>query len=123
MQLHTVYRFALAALATWRLSYLIAREDGPRNWLATWRRLSRPVCGRLFDCVKCISLWIAAPMAWFVGGTPAELAVTWLALSGVAALIDELTRPPFEWHELPGDRVAAGSPSNETTHANETTND
>jgi hypothetical protein len=42
-------------------------------------------------------MWIAVPFAFFVGGSSLDLLVTWLAISGVVALIDEATRPPFEW--------------------------
>jgi hypothetical protein len=39
-----------------------------------------------------------------------ELVVIWLALAGVVALIDECTRPPFEWQEdgLAGQSARAG---------------
>jgi hypothetical protein len=44
-------------------------------------------------------MWVSIPFAFFVRGDWAELVVIWLALAGVAALIDEWTRPPFEWQE------------------------
>ena len=93
--MHPAFRFVLAALAAWRLAFLVAREDGPFRALA---RL-RPRLGRGAACVKCVGVWASAPLAFFVGGTWVELLVTWLALAGVVALIDEWTRPPFEWHE------------------------
>lgn len=100
------FRFVIAALAVWRLSFLLAREDGPGEALAKWRRtLGGGVLGGLFGCVKCLSLWLAAPFTFFVGGTTLEKVVTWLALSGVAALVDEWTRPPFEWKETADDEL------------------
>lgn len=96
----TVFRFVLAALATWRLSFLLAREAGPGKVFERLRSAAgTTVLGSLLRCVKCVSLWVAAPFALFVEGTWSELLVIWLALSGVSALIDELTRPPFEWQE------------------------
>ena len=100
------FRFVLAALAVWRLAFLVAREEGP------WRVVARvraavgrgPLAGGL-SCVKCVGLWLAAPFAFFVGGTWPELFVTWLALAGVAALIDEWARPPFEWREQERERL------------------
>lgn len=95
-----VFRFVIAALATWRISFLLAREDGPWQILLRLRKAGgEGNFGRLLRCVKCTSLWVAVPLAFFVGGTWTELAVVWLALSGVASLIDEATRPPFEWQE------------------------
>ena len=95
-----VFRFVIAAFATWRISFLLAREDGPWQILVRLRQAGgKGVFGQLLRCVKCTSLWVAVPFAFFVGGTWIELAVVWLALSGVASLIDEATRPPFEWQE------------------------
>lgn len=100
------FRFALSALAVWRVSFLVAREDGPWNSLTRLRRgLGRGALGKLFGCVKCLSVWVAIPFAFFVGGEWVERLVVWLALSGVASLIDEWTRPPFEWKEAPDDEL------------------
>jgi hypothetical protein len=105
------FRFLLAALATWRLAFLLAREDGPGRVFARLRvRLGRGFFGQLFGCVKCVGLWVSVPFAFFVGGDWVEVAVTWLALAGAAALIDEWTRPPFEWREDKGDDVLRTGP-------------
>jgi hypothetical protein len=55
-------------------------------------------------------MWVAMPFAFFVGGGWTELVVVWLALSGVTALIDEWTRPPFEWHESRDDELLREKP-------------
>jgi len=77
---------------------MLARERGPWSAFARLRRLSGEA-KELFGCVKCTGLWVAIPFALFVRGEWLELAVIWLALAGVTALIDEWTRPPFEWRE------------------------
>ena len=103
-ELHIVFRFILAALATWRLAFLIAREDGPWEVFSRWRgRFSDAFWGELFSCVKCLGMWIAIPFAFFVNGNWVELIVVWLALSGVTALIDEWIQPPFQWKETEND--------------------
>lgn len=105
------YRFLLAALATWRLAFLIVREDGPGRIFARWRTLiSRGVPAAPIDCVKCTGLWVAIPLAFFVGGGWIELVVIWLALGGIVALIDEATRPPFEWREGGNDELLRPGP-------------
>ena len=92
------FRFLIAALATWRLAFLLAREQGPWRVLSRLRRSARgSVVGALFTCVKCVGLWTSIPFAFFVRGEWPEVIVIWLALAGVTALIDECTRPPFEW--------------------------
>ena len=57
-------RLVLAALATWRLTHLLADEDGPHDAVVTLRRrLGDFFVGSLMDCFQCLSLWIAAPLA------------------------------------------------------------
>lgn len=104
--METWLRFFVAALAVWRLSFLLAREDGPWDLCARWRRsLGKGFFGSLFGCVKCLSVWIAIPFALFVCVEWLERGVAWLALSGVACLIDEWTRPAFEWKESSEDEL------------------
>ena len=85
--------FGLAALATWRLTHLVAEEDGPFDVvvrLRTW--LGESQAGRAMDCFYCSSLWLAAPMALLVSGDFQDWAVSWLALSGAACLLEQMTR-------------------------------
>jgi hypothetical protein len=86
-------RFLLAALATWRVTHLVAYEDGPWNIVLRLRTaLGNGFFGNLMDCFQCASLWLAAPFAFFVDRGAIERAVAWLALSGAACLIDRLAR-------------------------------
>jgi hypothetical protein len=95
-------RFVMAALAVWRLSHLVSREDGPfasiarlRGWLGD-RRL-----GRLLDCPFCLSMWFAIPGALFLRVPALETAVGWLALSGAACVIERAIRAPVVFETLP----------------------
>jgi hypothetical protein len=98
------FRFLIAALATWRVSFLLVREEGLGGIFASLRKkFEGGFFGRLLGCVKCTGLWIGIPFAFFVNGSWIELLVIWLALAGVTALIDEWTRPPFEWQETKDD--------------------
>jgi hypothetical protein len=94
---HVAVRFALSALAVYRVAFLIAREDGPWD---VFRRLrssaAKSAAGRLVACVNCLSVWIALPLAAFVGSSWIEQLVAWWALSGAAVVIDRATRDPFE---------------------------
>jgi len=88
-----VFRFSLAAFAVWRVTHLLACEDGPWDILVRLRRcLGRNVLGRLMDCFQCLSIWVAAPFALFLRPSPAEFILVWLAISGAACLL-ERTRP------------------------------
>jgi hypothetical protein len=84
-------RFVLAILATWRVTHLLANEDGPADIVFRLRRrLGEGMIGGLMDCFNCLSLWIAAPLALFVSAAPLTWAVSWLALSGGACLLERL---------------------------------
>jgi hypothetical protein len=88
-------RFALAVLATWRVTHLLASEDGPADIIYRFRGvLGRSIAGKLMDCFNCLSLWIAAPAALFVSRKPLEWLLCWLALSGGACLLERIGQEP-----------------------------
>ena len=94
------FLFIIGVLATWRVSHLLASEDGPGDVVFHLRRyLATSFFGRLMDCFGCVSLWIAAPLAFFVTLRPVELLVVWLALSGGAMLLEGLRPEPAIVHE------------------------
>jgi Protein of unknown function (DUF1360) len=83
------FRFLLAVLATWRVTHLIAREDGPAEMIYRMRRrMGVGFWGQLMDCFLCLSLLVAAAMAFFVASRPAAWVVSWLAISGGASLLE-----------------------------------
>jgi hypothetical protein len=89
-------RLVLAILATWRVTHLLANEDGPWDLIARVRaRLGHGLLGKLMDCFKCLSLWVAVPMAFFVSRRPVEIVLTWLALSGAACLLERIGQEPL----------------------------
>ncbi len=96
-------RLILAALAVWRLTHLLAAEDGPGEVIARLRqRLGDGVLGRLMDCFYCLSLWVAAPFAVALAPRPEPGLLTWLALSGAACLLERLgASAPAVLHHLP----------------------
>jgi hypothetical protein len=88
-------RFVLAALATWRVTHLLANEDGPADIVFRLRRrLGHSLLGSLMDCFNCLSLWIAAPAAFFLSTRPAVWVMSWLALSGAACLLERIGEKP-----------------------------
>lgn len=88
------YWFALAVLGVWRVTHLLNAEDGPWDLLARLRRLAGARWwGRLLDCFYCLSLWIAIPLAYYVGEQWKERLLLWPALSGAAILLERITSP------------------------------
>jgi hypothetical protein len=101
-------RIVLAVLATWRVTHLLASEDGPADIIVRFRRLlGQSPLGTLMDCFNCLSLWVAAPAALFISRRPVEWFGTWLALSGAACLLERVGRDPVTiqpvWQPLEGD--------------------
>jgi hypothetical protein len=95
----------LAVLATWRITHLLANEDGPADFLARLRaRVGNGFLGKLMDCFQCLSLWIAAPMALFVSERPLDLLLTWLALSGAACLLERIGQEPVVMQAFPPEK-------------------
>src|SRR5215468_1500301 len=111
-------KFALTVLATWRVTHLLAREDGPFDLVVRLRvHLGPGFFGNLLDCFYCLSLWVAAPLAWLLGHTWLERVLLVLALSAGAILLERITAehrepenaarpdpttaPQAIWHEEP----------------------
>ena len=84
-------QFIVAVLATWRVTHLLASEDGPADLIVKFRALlGKSLAGKLMDCFQCLSLWIAAPAALFVTRQFLDWLLVWLALSGAACLLERL---------------------------------
>jgi hypothetical protein len=93
------YWLVLAVLAVWRVTRLLVAEDGPFRLFVRWRTQARVSFGKfwgeLFNCFYCLSLWVAAPLAWLLGSVWTEKLVLWPALSGAAILLERATAPPM----------------------------
>ncbi len=95
-------KFVLAVLATWRITNLLVNEDGPAGLLVRFRALwGDGMIGRLLDCFHCMSLWVAAPLTFYIGKKPLDLLFTWLALPGAACLLERLAQDPVVLQPAP----------------------
>jgi hypothetical protein len=84
----------LGGLAVWRVSHLVVREDGPWRVFARLRRRAESTAwGDLLGCIYCMSLWVAAPVAWALGDGWWERVLAWPALSGAALIVDRIVHP------------------------------
>src|SRR5438874_2071823 len=91
--------FAVSVLACWRVSHLVAKEDGPFDAVLRARaRAGSSTLGTLMDCTYCVSVWAAAPLAaWTLrrsGLSGRDAVPLWLAISGGACLVEKLTAGP-----------------------------
>jgi hypothetical protein len=97
---------AVGVLCVWRVTHLLAAEDGPWQSVARLRRWAGGgMLGELMDCFYCLILWVAAPVAALLAEGWRTGVPLWLALSGGAILLERATdRPaPALYHEDPED--------------------
>jgi hypothetical protein len=95
-------KLVLAVLATWRITHLLAREDGPFDLVFRLRKsLADSFAGRMLDCFYCLSLWIAAPFAAWITLTPLDWVVAWIALSGATCILERAHQEPVIIRPLP----------------------
>lgn len=88
-----IYRLLLGVLFVWRLTYLLHAEDGPWDGLRKLRdALGSGFLGKLVDCFYCLSLWTAAPVAWWLGSDLQHRIFLWPAISAGAILIERITQ-------------------------------
>ncbi len=87
--------FALCVLATWRLTHLLAREDGPGDVIVRIRAaLGNSWLGTMMDCFFCLSLWVAIPLTWGFDLNLPQSLLLWLAMSGAACLLERISSWP-----------------------------
>jgi hypothetical protein len=92
----------LSILAVWRLTHLLWAEDGPWSLAVQLREWANKRGTRVFDCLYCLSLWVALPATSLVAKSFAGLLLGWFAISGGAILLERLiseTAPPATWQE------------------------
>jgi hypothetical protein len=109
-----VYRLVLGLLTVWRITHLLQAEDGPWDIVIRLRQAAGDgFWGKLLDCFYCLSLWVAAPLAFLLGESWWERALLWPSLSAGASLLEQATNPalktpPAPFAEDPGEENQRG---------------
>lgn len=116
------YWLTLGTLATWRLTLLLALEDGPFGVAARLRRfLEGSPLGQVIECSHCLSLWSAAMVAWPLARSPLHYLYLSLALSAGSILLESLTRREGESKPGAGAKtVVLGGPLEEARPVGQT---
>lgn len=78
----------IITLATWRMAYLLVREDAPFKVMARIRQ--RTTLGGLLDCIYCSSIWTSL-FCFALYVTPLQPLIVVFALSGGAMLMHRYT--------------------------------
>lgn len=86
------FGFVLCTLAVWRIGHLLSQEDGPFGVVVKFRKwLGQGFLGSLLDCFHCVTLWVAIPFTFYLEDSWEHFVIVWLALSGAASILFELT--------------------------------
>ena len=79
----------LSVLAVYRISYLIAKEDGPFDLFAKIRYKGGSIkhphdwISRGLNCILCISFWLSLiPVIWLFWGDVVSITLGWLGIAG-----------------------------------------
>ncbi len=89
------YILIIMGLCVWRITHLCSAEDGPFDIIFKIRKqLGQGFFGSLLDCFYCLSLWVSLPFAIYQGDTWDQIILLWLALSGLACLLEQATTKP-----------------------------
>ena len=85
------YLLILGILSVWRITRFLSAEDGPWDISFRIRRWAgHGFWGKLLDCFHCLSIWISAPFAWFLGQGWQERGLLWLSFSAGAIVLNLL---------------------------------
>lgn len=87
----------IGSLATWRVSHMIAKENGPLAIFARFRAYlakNQKRIGGLFDmvsCIQCLSVYIGAVAAPWAAGGPLEWILYTFAFSALSVILERFT--------------------------------
>jgi Protein of unknown function (DUF1360) len=86
------YWLVLGVLTVWRITYFLQAEDGPWDIVIRVRQfVGEGFLGKLLDCFYCLSVWVAAPIAYLLGQSWLEGTLLWPSLSAAAILLERIT--------------------------------
>lgn len=92
-----LYRLCVGILAVWRVTHLLQAEDGPWDCVVFLRqKAGDSFWGQLLDCFYCLSVWISAPFAIWLGQKTGDRILLWPALSAGAILLERITDRGYE---------------------------
>lgn len=101
LETNAFLKFVVAALATWRVTHLVAYEDGPWDLISRVRARAREgFWAKLMDCFYCLSFWVSALVTIALRPDAREWPLIWLGLAGAACLLDRLAKDPVVIQQL-----------------------
>lgn len=89
--------FFLTGLSIYRVSFMLAKEEGPFSVFSSLRGRIDPSqstwIGRGINCPLCISFWVCLPSALAVFGLDPYITIMtiWFPLAGLTALFERIS--------------------------------
>ncbi|WP_420631729.1 DUF1360 domain-containing protein [Candidatus Leptofilum sp.] len=91
------FRLLVGTLSVWRITHLLHAEDGPGEVVVKLHHgAGEGFWGQVLDCFYCLSIWIAAPFAIYLGQKLDERLLLWPALSAGAILLERATANGYD---------------------------
>lgn len=91
-----IEKYIVIVIVVWRLTHLLALEDGPFDIIIRIRKLvGDSFFGQLMDCFYCLSVWIGLAAAFYVGTSWQEIILLCLYYSGTSILLEKSTNKNF----------------------------
>jgi len=107
------YWLVVGLLGAWRITFLLHAEDGP--WQSLHRLRGFLVARRLgaaVTCFYCLSLWVALPIAAWIGEAWSERILLWFAIAGGVSLVERASsrNAPTYFEDTPVHRQDDSAP-------------
>lgn len=89
----------LAILGTYRLARMVVYEDGPADLFYKFRGFiyqkfdQEHWIFRGFNCVLCLSFWIAVPLAALISDSVVQFILNWFGVAGGVAIANHYLEP------------------------------
>lgn len=88
----SILLIVMIILASWRITHLFSKEDGPFDVIYLIRKKAGGgFLGKLMDCFYCTSVWVSLPFGLHAGNNWGEKLLYWAAISGAVCLLEQAT--------------------------------
>jgi hypothetical protein len=94
--INDIVKYFVFVIVVWRVTHLIALEDGPFDSIIRLRNLAgNSFFGKLMDCFYCLSIWIGFACAIYASRNFEEIVILCFYYSGTSILLEKSTNKNF----------------------------
>jgi Protein of unknown function (DUF1360) len=96
MTMILIEKYFILVIVVWRITHLIASEDGPFEIIFKIRKMfGETFFGKLMDCFYCLSIWVGLIAALSISSQIKEILLLTLYYSGASILLEKQTNKNF----------------------------